>query len=64
MNWFGSAFGLSRVVDHSVSSGLVIAMVMTTAPIARYATWRRGSRIDGASCAMLSRPEKARNAAA
>src|ERR1700674_4123332 len=64
MNWLGSAPLFSSVVDHSVSSGLVIAIVITTAAIARVATIRRGSRIAGASWATLFRPEKARKAAA
>ena len=54
----------SSVVDHSVSSGLVTAIVATTAPMACEAIVRRTSRIAGASCAIVSSPEKARNAAA
>src|SRR2546427_13053172 len=65
MNWFGSGLvPLRRVVDHKVRRGLVIAIVITTPAMALLATLRRGSRIAGASWAMLSNPEKARNAAA
>src|SRR4030088_1719347 len=64
MNWLGSAFEARRVLDQSVSSGLVLAIVSTTADMARKATLLRGSRIAGASCATLSRPQKAREAEA
>ena len=47
-----------------VKNGLVSPIVSTTAPMASRATRRRGSRITGESCEILSRPEKARNAPA
>jgi hypothetical protein len=65
MNWLGSLPLTSiSVVDQSVSSGLVIATVITTSSIARGAVRRLGRRIAGASCEMLYSPENARNAPA
>jgi hypothetical protein len=62
MNWVSSGLPVSRVVDQSVSRGLVIAIVTTTATIARDAMRGRGSRIAGASWVIVSSPEKARKA--